>query len=126
MSNRQFPLADILSVTTEKLLSRRRTDGVADLLNWMTSDRLELWQMSRASDECKAALTAQYPFLADLQPTDVQNRADLYAWLIEAERVHGEALDVAALTDWVSQEPGIELLDRIHLARLRVGEWPKK
>lgn len=118
MNVRQFPLADILSVTTEKLLSRRRMDGVADLLNWMTGDRLELWQMLRAGNECKEALIVQHPFLVELQPPDVRSKADLYAWLIEAERVHGEQLPVGALTGWVSQDPGVELLDRIHLARL--------
>ncbi|TWE17090.1 hypothetical protein [Kitasatospora atroaurantiaca] len=124
MTTRVFPLADILSVTTEKLLSRRRMDGVADLLNWMTGDRLEIWQMLRASDECEAALVQQHPFLAGLKPPQAPDRAELYAWLVEAERVHGEQLEVAALTNWVSQDPAVELLDRIHLAKLAVQECP--
>jgi len=118
MTSRQFPLADILSVTTEKLLSRRRMDGVADLLNWMTGDRLELWQMLRASDECEKALLAQHPFLADLKVPQVRNRAGLYTWLVESERIHGEHLIVGPLADWSRQDPRQELLDRMELAKI--------
>lgn len=122
MTTRQFPLADILSITTEKLLSRREMDGVTDILNWMTGDDLEKWQLLRAGDECATALVAQHPFLAGLKPPATNDRVGLYAWLVEAERVHGDTLEITALTDWTRQDPGIELLDRLHLAQLRVAD----
>jgi len=113
------PLADVLSVTTPALLSRRKMDGLKDLLNYMTGDELETWQFLRAADECAAALCDQHPFLAGLQPPKGLDKADLYAWLIEAERTHGEEVEVTPLAAWQHQDPAIELLDRIHLARLR-------
>ncbi|MFW3477251.1 hypothetical protein [Streptomyces microflavus] len=42
---RSVPLADVLSVTTPNLLSARQMDGLIDLLNWMTGDQLEVWQL---------------------------------------------------------------------------------
>lgn len=119
---RPFPLADVLSVTTPALLSRRGMDGLGDLLQYMTGDTLAQWQYLRAADVAAAALCAQHPFLAELQPPQGIDKADLYAWLVEAEHAHGEAILVAPHSDWKSQDPGIELLDRIHLARLRTTD----
>ncbi|WP_405011209.1 hypothetical protein [Kitasatospora sp. NBC_01539] len=117
MTTFSFPLADIVSVTTEKLPSRRRTDGVADLLNWMTGDLLEPSQIPRATDVCKAELIAQHPFLAGLEPSGVRTEADLAAWLVEAERVHGEYLTVVALADWGRQESAEDVLGRLRHRR---------
>jgi hypothetical protein len=119
---RSFALADVLSITTPALLSRRGMDGLGDLLNYMTGDTLKTWQFLRAADECTAALCAQHPFLADLQPPQGLDKPDLYAWLVEAERTHGGLIRVTPLADWQHQDPSTELLDRIHLARLRTTE----
>lgn len=117
--SRPFPLADILSVTTPALLSRRRMEGLGDLLNYLTGDNLKTWQYLRAADECAVALCAQHPFLADLQPPQGLDKQDLYAWLVEAERTHGNEVTVVPLAEWQHQDPNVELLDRIHLAQLR-------
>jgi hypothetical protein len=122
MATRTFPLADILSVTTPALLSRRGMDGLGDLLTHMTGDGLKTWQYLRAADECAAALCDQHPFLAELQPPPGADKADLYAWLVEAERQHGAELTVTPLADWQHQDPAVELLDRIHLAKLHTTD----
>ena len=36
--------------------------------------------------------------------------------------VHGEEIPVTPLADWQHQDPGIELLDRIHLAKLHTTD----
>lgn len=119
---RTFPLADVLSVTTPKLLSRRGMDGLTDLLNWMTDDRLEMWQLQRAADEAAPALVVQHPHLAGLVPPTGIDKADLYAWLVAAEQEHGSELAVQPLTEWTNQDPGEELRDRIDLVNLPVTE----
>lgn len=81
---RTFPLADVLSVTTPLLLSARKVDGLTDLLDWMTGDRLELWQLPRAADEARPVLIEQHPFLADLQPPAGLGLIALHAWLVTA------------------------------------------
>ncbi|WP_327592465.1 hypothetical protein [Streptomyces chartreusis] len=120
--SRPFPLADVLSVTTPALLSRRKMYGLEDLLTYMTGDELKTWQFLRAADECAAALLEQHPFLATLQPPQGADKATLCLWLVETERVHGEEIAVAPLSDWVHQDPTAELVDRIELARLRTTD----
>lgn len=118
---RSFPLADVLSVTTPLLLSDRKMDGLTDLLNWMTGDDLEMWQLPRAADEARPVLVARYPFLADLQPPTGGGRfrkLTLQMWLATATLTHGGTVDVAPLTDWVHQDPVQEFVDRIELAKL--------
>jgi hypothetical protein len=118
MTTRSFPLADILSVTTDRLLSRRCMAGLGDLLNWMTGDQLEAWQFLRAADECRPVLIEQYPFLEALQPAATLSLPGLLAWLGDAERVHGEELGVARLDRWDHQDPLEEFLDQVELRRL--------
>lgn len=116
---RTFLLADVLSVTTGRLLTRRANGAPLDeILGWMTGDRLAWWQTPRAADACTEAMVTQHPFLADLIPPDGLDQADLYAWLIAVEAKHGETLELIPLADWVHQNPVIELLDRLELAQL--------
>ena len=64
MQTKQFHLGDVLSITTDRLVSPRHIDGVYDILNFMTGDNLFTHQLPRASDECKPYLVAQFPQLA--------------------------------------------------------------
>jgi len=115
---RSVPLADVLSVTTPTLLSARKMDGLIDLLNWMTGDELELWQLLRAADECAPALIAQHPALEGLAPPPGCSEPALRVWLSNAERQHGTHLEVARLSDWVHQDPVQEFRDRAELVNL--------
>ncbi|MGP3752192.1 DUF7736 domain-containing protein [Streptomyces sp. IBSNAI001] len=115
---RIVPLADVLSVTTQNLLSARGMDGLTDLLNWMTGDELEMWQLQRAADECVPALVAQYPVLAGLAPPPGCSSPALRVWLSTAERQHGVHLEVARLSSWAHQDPVQEFRDRVELANL--------
>lgn len=66
-----FPLRDVLTVTTGRLLTVRkgeRDNGIGDLyelLNWMTGDSLYTHQLGRASDVCRPYLLSLYPELAN-------------------------------------------------------------
>ncbi|MEU0157946.1 hypothetical protein ABZ154_03635 [Streptomyces sp. NPDC006261] len=117
---RSTPLADILSVTTPHLLSARQMDGLTDLLNWMTGDELNTWQLPRAADECAPALIAQHPVLDGLVPPPGCSKPALRVWLASAERQHGTHLDVARISGWVHQDPVQEFFDRAELANLAV------
>ncbi|MFI8535356.1 hypothetical protein ACIGMX_34565 [Streptomyces aquilus] len=130
--SRSFPLADVLSVTTGLMLTRRTPHpGAAldEILTFMTGETLAWWQAPRAADACTEALHAQHPFLADLLPPEGTSRtplgkaarkAALQLWLFTAELKHGTVLEIEPLTDWVHQDQGKELLDQIELAALRV------
>lgn len=49
---REFHIGDILSITTERLVSPRLIEGVYDILNYMTGDNLMTHQLPRASRHC--------------------------------------------------------------------------
>ena len=59
--SKQFHLGDVLSVTSDFLLSPRKIDGVYDILNYMTGDDLYTHQLPRASKECKPWLLRKHP-----------------------------------------------------------------
>ncbi|MEV5862406.1 hypothetical protein AB0L83_22160 [Streptomyces sp. NPDC052071] len=115
---RSVPLADVLSVTTPNLLSARQMDGLTGLLNWMTGDELEMWQLPRAADECAPALIMQHPVLEGLAPPPGCSKPALRVWLSSTERQHGTHLDVARISHWVHQDPVQEFRDRVELVNL--------
>lgn len=95
-----FALGDVLSVTTDRLVSRDHIDGVYRILNYMTGDSLYTHQLPRAAQECKPALLAQHPRLLEATaklPDEFRDKAHVYEWLAEQERVFGETLDIDPL-----------------------------
>lgn len=69
MKTKPFPLRVLLSVTTGRLLTERRSDndnGIGDLyeiLGWMTNDSPATHQLPRFSEECKPWLLRWFPEL---------------------------------------------------------------
>ncbi|MGW0312033.1 DUF7736 domain-containing protein [Streptomyces flavidovirens] len=110
---RSFPLADVLSVTTDCLLSRRHMDGLYSILGYMTGQDLFTHQLIAAADACKPALLAQHPDLAEVRPPADIDAPDLMAWLAEAERVHGESVMVAPLDSWRHRDPIEDACDQV-------------
>lgn len=127
--SRSFPLADILSVTTGRLLTQRAEhpgSALDEIFEFMTGEELAWWQAPRAADACTEAFVAQHPFLADLVPPKVAptpiGKATLLMWLTAAQLKHGTTLEVEPLTDWVHQDQAQELLDRVELVNLPTVE----
>jgi hypothetical protein len=110
---RAFPLADVLSVTTDTLLSDRHVDGLYLLLGYMTGQDVYTHELGIAADACAPALIAQYPWLADLQPGPGHSKAYLKVWLKRAEDEHGATLDVTPLADWVRRDPIEDAADMV-------------
>lgn len=110
MTVKEFPLADALTVTTGKLLSRRHMDGVYQILNFMTQDSLFTHQLPRACDAMQPVLLEQHPWLAGLNPPDGIDTTDLFAWLADMEAQHPGAVVVTAAPDqWQRRDPLAEL-----------------
>lgn len=105
MTTHQIPLDDILSITGDRLLSRRHMDGIYETLRLMTGQDVFTHQLVQVADAVKPVLIQQHPFLADLQPPDDLDVPDLMAWLVETERQHGETLEVTPIDGWVYRDP---------------------
>jgi len=101
-----FPLADILSLTTGRLLSRRRppADGLCELIAHVSGVRTLYGEQFDAhavlsnADEASDEVLRQHPQLRDVAPPPGADELDLMAWLIEQERVHGESLPMRGRT----------------------------
>jgi len=103
---REFPLADILSVTTPRLLSMRKKRGVCDLVEWMLCIdpiprmiNLQEWsRLKTAAEIARRSLLRQHPQLRGVEPPADLDRADLLVWLFDQERIYGEHLLVERAT----------------------------
>lgn len=107
-----FALGDVLSITTERLVSRDHIAGVYRILNYMTGESLMTHQLPRVAGECKPVLLAQHPQLAAIVVPDELSTAEaVYAWLDEQEKVYGATLPVSPLNpeDHTSIDPLAEL-----------------
>jgi hypothetical protein len=115
-------LADILSITTGRLLSRSRMEGIYRILNDLTGDNLMTHQLPRAEDHCAPGLIAQHPFLADVTPpAEGCALADLMAWLEALEQQHGTELEVLPVGGWERRNPIEELCDMVGSERVFVA-----
>jgi hypothetical protein len=119
MNTRRFELGDILSVTTECLVSRRHIDGVYDILGYMTGETLFTHQLPRANDMCRPALLAQHPQLTDVrlpdEPESGWTQDTVNAWVDSLAPMYGRELEVVPLPESQRdpQNPIEELCDMV-------------
>lgn len=126
-NTRTFTLADILTMTTGRLMSARGIEAVYDLANWMTGDNLMTHQLPRAADICGPALLTQHPQLVGIAPPEDIDVPDLMAWLADAERQHGQELPAAPLPDgaWEHRNAIEELCDMVGPEKVYVVPVPE-
>lgn len=96
--HRRFHITDILSITTGRLVSSRGTEGVNDILEYMTGTPIFEHQVSKARETCAPVLLAEYPYLAEVncQGVDEDNFAErMIIWI----NLFGEHLSVPKLSD---------------------------
>jgi hypothetical protein len=91
-----FHIGDILSITTDRLVSPTLMDGVGNILRYMTDDDIYTHQIPRAFKECKPYLLAAYPQLQGVEVPEL-TKETLPAWLSEQVALFGERLEVEPL-----------------------------
>lgn len=102
MTTKDFPTADVLSVTTGRLLSDRRMDGVCELVAWLTyeapfprfMDKATRRRLLTASAKARDLLCWQHPWLLEAQPPANIDNSGLLDWLLDVEKHRGETLTV--------------------------------
>lgn len=93
---RPFHIGDVLSITTGRLVAPSGIGGVYEILNFMTGDNLYTHQLPRVVDECRPALLAQHPTLADIEVPDF-DRVSVDGWVDEMACRYGTELPVSPL-----------------------------
>ena len=93
---KDFDISDILSITTERLVSTRHVEGVYDILNFMTGENLMTHALPRASRICAPALLKQHPKLRKVDVKGV-NPKTWKTWLAVQRKKFGDTLPVKTL-----------------------------
>lgn len=111
---KEFPLDEVLTVTTGCLVARRHMDAVYEILNYLTGDNLSTHQLPRAAEHCASALKEQHPDLFDLDVPEFNGDKNVIEWwLIEQEKLFGTHRTLVPISDWRSRNPIEELCDTI-------------
>lgn len=115
MTAQDYELADILSITTGRMLSRRNMAGVQDILTLLTRDGIFTHQIPRAVTACAPHILSQHPQLESVCLPDDLEPDDIDAWLDEIEQRFGRTLPLTPLPDgaWEHRNPIEELAERI-------------
>jgi hypothetical protein len=98
--HKQFHLGDILSITTGKLLSQSKMDGVYNILNFMTGEELYTHQLGRAAEVCRPYLLAYFPEFKDVN-WEKDSGVPVMAWLDVNCKAFGELHLVTQLPEGV-------------------------
>ena len=93
-----FHIGDIFTVITGRLMSPRQMDGLREILNFMTGDRVFTQQIERALKECKYSLLEQYPQLNNLDTSGLTSEK-WQDWLNQQIEIFGEYLTVRPLPE---------------------------
>ena len=99
VEERCFPLGEILTVTTEKLVARNGMSGVCKILNFVTGDDVYTHQIPRAMRTCKPHLLTQFPQFTQVEVPHFEGDGEsrkgaVSGWLTEQEAEFGTTLSV--------------------------------
>lgn len=109
---RDYPLGDILSVTTGRLLSRDGMDGIYRILAYLTGDEIYTHQIPAAIDATHLGVLSQHPQLVGVTPVTNADLDDVGTWLTAQEQRFGSSLPLAPVPGWGAHDPIQELVDR--------------
>lgn len=132
-----FPLRDVLTVTTGRLLTEPRRKGdngignLYELLNWLTGDSLFTHQLGRAGESCKPYLLECFPelkkateaiSLLDRQLATREPSEAISHWLTQLRMIAPDIKDtyeIAPMPDgWTTIDPMIELESMVGKKRI--------
>lgn len=95
-----FPLGDVLSLTTGRLLSRDGMEGVQRICEFMAGEPVWTHQLPRIMEEAGPRILVQHPDLAAIDVPDHLGTKDaVYAWLDAAETQYGTTRPITQLPD---------------------------
>lgn len=119
---REFPLDEILTVSTGRLVAMRHMDAVYDVLNFLTSDNLFTHQLPRAMDSCKPSVLAQHPDLAEIDVPDFGEHVltELPRWLEAMKAKYGVTRVLVPVAEWEHRDPVEEACDLVGAEKVYV------
>lgn len=115
MSVKEFHVADLISVTADKMLGPNGVDGLYALLQHMCGEEVYTHQVPRLLKQCAPYLLKKYPALASVQ-TEGVTEANHQEWLAIVVKQFGETLAVESLPpgEHYSIDPVSEAAEKFH------------
>ena len=98
---KKFHILDVMSITTERLVSTRHMDGIYDILGFMHDASLFTTQLPSAAEAAKPEIFRQHPALLDFD-ADI---AELTRMLAE----HGRPAWLDLFRNYAEKKYGVEL-----------------
>lgn len=98
---RTFPIADVLTITTGRLLAPDLMTSVYRVLDFLTGDQLMTHQLGRALEARRPQVIEQHPWLGELHapPGD-----DALLWVGAMEAEHPE-VELSPIPGWEHRDP---------------------
>lgn len=112
----QFHIGDLLTVTTDRLLSPSHVDGLYRIVDYVTGVPHFTHQLPRGADACKPHLLKQHPWLAEVTVPDwVDSQETVARFLAQVSASYGEYHDVEPLPfgAYVGREPLAEMEEMV-------------
>lgn len=127
---KQFKLADVLSITTGRLIGDMQ--GIYEILGFMTGKDLMTPRLLRACKPCKAALLEQFTFLQGSHMEEAKENLGKRLACIDKETTPGELRNQAAknaiaswLVDVVAGSFGLKFPAAFDVAPLGASSYTK-
>lgn len=119
MATREFDLGDVLSITTDRLLSEHGIKGVYEILNFMTGESLFTHQLPRVRREAAPVILKVHPQLRTIDDSSV-TPDNWKQFLADQKAKFGERLSIPTLTADQHEriEPVSELAEHVHPDRI--------
>lgn len=118
---REFPLDEVLTISTGRLVARRHMEAVYDVLNHLTGDNLFTHQLPRALDACLPLVLAQHPDLAEITGEQVPADAEhIWPWVEAMEAKYGKTRSLTPVADWEHRDPIEEACDMVGAEKVYV------
>ena len=129
---RTFTLADMLTVTTGKLMSS--IDGVYQICDFVTGESNFTHQLGRVANDIKPYILWQHPVLQEIDLENVEINPENHAEVLKGhEEKYGSTFEVKSLSEmgveYKGQDPMEELASMVDPSKiivLNIGEDPEK
>jgi hypothetical protein len=111
MRTKKFHIGDVLSITTGKLLSKDKMDGVYKILNWMSNSELFTHELPEQSKLYRPILLKMFPQLAEVDTNGVTYE-NWMEWLEKTEKEYGKFFEIPQIGEGRTEDP-ISSLERM-------------
>ena len=111
---RAFPIGDVLSITTGRLVAKEGMGAVYEILNFLTGDNLYTHVLPRAAEFCRPALLKRFPQLkavGDHMGEMLSKRIHDGLSNEERDEIEAEVVELACLEEGVPPELDLEPVD---------------